>query len=372
MIHPAPMRGPAHRFIPIAALTATVLAALCAPSVAAADPISWATGEISDALSGVAGDGVRAMTQWAADGAAWLVTRCFDAMAQTSDPRLSSDWFTASYARMTLIGVGLSAPCFLLGLLQALIHRDGAVLGRVVAALPASALLTGGAVGVAQLLLGATDQASRWLVVASGRDLAAFGDVLAKSFVVAPGSSMFVVFLVSILAAVFALVLWVELLIRSALVYVLLGFFPLVAAAMVWPAAAAGARRVVRLLVAVILSKLVAVGVVCMGVAAIGSSGSAGTQFQGLLVGCGMIGIACLAPSATHRLLPLLEESVQVRGNVTVGGGARQATQMLTTQQRAVSALGAQRAHPSGAGSAASGGANAAGGAMRVAGGGMT
>ena len=251
------------------------------PETASANPIDWAGSEIGGVISGVAGDGVRAVTQWAADGAAWLVMRCFDAMSQTTDPRVSSAWFAESYARMTLIAVGLSAPCFLLGLLQALIHRDGAILGRVVLALPLSAFLTGGAVVVTQLLLGATDEASRWLVAASGRDLTGFGTTFAKAFVVAPGASLFVVFLVSLFAAVCALVLWIELLIRAALVYVLLGFFPLVASAMVWPAAAAGVRRVVRLLVAVILSKLVAVGVVCMGVAAVSSDGSAESQFQG-------------------------------------------------------------------------------------------
>lgn len=338
---------------------------LFVPATASANPIDWAGDRIGGAISGVAGDGVRAITQWAADGAAWLVIRCFDTMSDTTDPRVSSAWFAESYARMTLIAVGLSAPCFLLGLLQALIHRDGAILARVVMALPLSALLTGGAVGVTQLLLGATDEASRWLVAASGHDLAGFGTTLAKAFVVAPGASLFVVFLVALFAAVCALVLWIELLIRAALVYVLLGFFPLVAAAMVWPAAAAGVRRVVRLLVAVILSKLVAVGVVCMGVAAVGSDGSAESQFQGLLVGCGMIGLACLSPMAVHRLLPLLEESVQVRGNVSLGGASRGVLQTQGTfgaAQRARSALSAGRA-------ATNGGPGAgAAGDMRVAG----
>ena len=96
-------------------LIALLLAgALLAPETASANPIDWAGGEIGGVISGVAGDGVRAVTQWASDGAAWLVMRCFDAMSQTTDPRVSSSWFAESYARMTLIAVGLSAPCFLL------------------------------------------------------------------------------------------------------------------------------------------------------------------------------------------------------------------------------------------------------------------
>ena len=220
--------------------------ALLAPETASANPIDWAGGEIGGVIRG----SPAMVSARYSVGCRWRGVarmRCFDAMSQTTDPRVSSAWFAESYARMTLIAVGLSAPCFLLGLLQALIHRDGAILGRVVPALPLSALLTGGAVGVTQLLLGATDEASRWLVAASGHDLTGFGTTFAKAFVVAPGASLFVVFLVSLFAAVCALVLWIELLIRAALVYVLLGFFPLVASAMVWPAAAAGVRRVVRL-----------------------------------------------------------------------------------------------------------------------------
>ena len=216
-----------------------------------------------------------------------------------------------------------------------------------------------------QLLLGATDEASRWLVAASGHDLTGFGTTFAKAFVVAPGASLFVVFLVSLFAAVCALVLWIELLIRAGAG---------LRAARLLPArrighglARSGSRRaaVVRLLVAVILSKLVAVGVVCMGVAAVSSDGSAETQFQGLLVGCGMIGLACLSPMAVHRLLPLLEESVQVRGNVSLGGASRgvmQAQGTLGAAQRARTALtaGAQSA-PGAPGAGPAGGMRVAG-----------
>ena len=36
-----------------------------------------------------------------------------------------------------------------------------------------------------------------------------------------------------------------------------------------------------------------------------------------------MIGVACFAPMAIHRLLPLLEEAVHVRGNLSAGGAAQ-------------------------------------------------
>jgi hypothetical protein len=122
--------------------------------------------------------------------------------------------------------------------------------------------------------------------------------------------------------------------VRAALIYVLLGFFPLMAAMMIWPAAAGGIRRLVRLLVSVILSKLVIVAVVSMGVAAATQSG-ASDRFEGLLVGTAMIGVACFAPMAIHRLLPLLEEAVHVRGNLSAGGAARTASSGMATMRSA-------------------------------------
>ena len=125
-------------------------------------------------------------------------------------------------------------------------------------------------------------------------------------------------------------------------VYVLLGFFPLMAAMMIWPAAAGGIRRLIRLLVSVILSKLVIVAVVSMGVAAATESG-ASDRFEGLLVGTAMIGVACFAPMAIHRLLPLLEEAVHVRGNLSGGGAARTASSGMYAMQSAQAAAAAAR-----------------------------
>jgi hypothetical protein len=256
---------------------------------------------------------------------------------------------------MTLIAAAMSAPCLMLGLIQSVMHQDGRMLGRVVAAVPGSALLTFAAVAVTRMLLGATDQMSLWLIHASGHQVGAFGAKLAEAVVATPGVSAFVVFMISTLTAICALVLWIELLVRAALVYVLLGFFPLMAVMMIWPATSAGIRRLVRLLIAVILSKVVIVGVVAMGVTAASESG-ASDRFEGLLVGTAVIGIACFAPMAVHRLLPILEEAVHVRGNLSAGGASRTALQAHSTYsagRNAMSGLRAARAQTSGGSGAA-------------------
>ncbi len=326
----------------LVAIAAGLLGLLALPPAAAANPIGdlwdWGSGLVGDAAGGVAGDGIRALTSWVADGAGWLSVRCFEAMGETSDPRPGEAWFDETYLRMTLIGASLAGPCLVLGLIQAVMQQDGRMLGRVLAAVPGSVLLTGAAVAVARMLLVATDQMSLWLIEASGRDVGAYGARMAALLSASPGTSAFVVFLISFLAAVCALVLWLELLVRAALVYVLLAFFPVMAALMIWPASAGGVRRLVRLLVAVILSKVVIVAVVAMGVAAATESG-ASDRFEGLLVGTAMVGIACFAPMAIHRLLPLLEDAVHVRGNVSAGGGMRQGQSAAMTASSTTSVV---------------------------------
>jgi hypothetical protein len=318
-----------------------VLAMLVVVPAADANPAGdlwgWGTGVFGSAARGVAGDGIRALTSWVADGAGWLADRCFAAMSATSDPRPQEGWFSDAYRRMALIGMAMSAPCLILGIIQALIHQDGRLLARVIAAVPGSVLLTFAAVAVARMLLGATDEMSAWLVATSGRDVGGYGAKMALILADSPGTSAFVVFLIAVVCAICSMVLWIELLIRAALVYVLLGFFPLMSALMIWPAAAGGIRRLVRLLVSVILSKVVIVAVVSMGVAAATDSGSS-DRFEGLLVGTAMIGVACFAPMAIHRLLPLLEESVSVRGNLTAGGAMRTAESGMSSVRSAQSA----------------------------------
>ena len=85
-------------------------------------------------------------------------------MSATSDPRPSEGWFSDAYRRMALIGMAMSAPCLVLGITQALLHQDGRLLARVVAAVPGSVLLTFAAIAVTRMLLGATDEMSLWLI----------------------------------------------------------------------------------------------------------------------------------------------------------------------------------------------------------------
>src|SRR5207248_10954790 len=92
-----------------------------------------------------------------------------------------------------------------------------------------------------ELLLAITDGASAMVLQGAPGDLGHFLSGFGSSATVATGGAAAAVMLVVFLIG--ALLVWIELLVRSALLYLLLAFAPLALAARVWPAAKGIFRR---------------------------------------------------------------------------------------------------------------------------------
>jgi hypothetical protein len=104
--------------------------------------------------------------------------------------------------------------------------------------------------------------------------------------------------------------LWVELLVRAAAVYVAVLFLPLALASLAWPAVSHWCRRLVDTLVGLVLSKFVIVTVLSLAVSALagGTSGQGnGGGFSAVLGGAALLFLAAAAPWALFRLLPFAE-----------------------------------------------------------------
>jgi len=115
----------------------------------------------------------------------------------------------------------------------------------------------------------------------------------------------FVVLLGALLVAFGAFMLWVELLVREAAVYVAVLFLPLGLASLVWPAISHWCRRLVDTLAALILSKFVIVAVLALAAGAL-ASGS-GTGFAPVLGGGALLLLAAFTPFTLLRLVPAVE-----------------------------------------------------------------
>jgi hypothetical protein len=245
---------------------------------------------------------------WVLGGAKLVLHETAGVINSTTRPQLESTWFSASYWRMAGVSALLTLPFLFAAAIQALLRSDPALLARsALGYLPLGLLAVAVAAPVTMLLLSASDELSAIVSSASGSSDVSF---LARAGALAGGisglsHSTFLVFFIGLLAVAATLTLWVELLIRSAAVYVIVLMLPLFFAAFVWPARKVWAVRAVEMLVALILSKFAIVAVLALGGAALGHTPvPSATQF---LEGTTLVMLAAFSPWALLRLLPLHE-----------------------------------------------------------------
>jgi hypothetical protein len=293
---------------------------------------------VGSAASSLVGFGVgsvlNALGSWVSDGATWLLRQIGSVMATTTTIDLGASWFTTHYEIMAALAGVVIVPILLLGIMQSIYRQNASALIRsVLVNVPLSILLTAVAVKLVQLGLAITDAMSAAIAQGAGLDSGHFlASVAVGLSVTGNGTSApaFVMF-VGGLAVVFgALMVWVELLIRAAAVYVAVLFLPLALASLAWPAISHWCRRLVDTLVALVLGKFVIVAVLSLAAGALaggttsapgGGSGAAATAapgggsgpggsgggFAAVLGGAALLLFAAFAPWALFRLLPFLE-----------------------------------------------------------------
>jgi len=281
-------------------------------------------GDLCDGVGGVVGNGVGAvvggganavlgaMVSFVVDGASWLLDRLATFIDSSTRPDLQSGWFRAAYGDMALIGMLGLLPFLLLALLQALVRQDaGMMLRAPFGYVPLAAIGTAGAVVVVDLLVQITDQLSGWVARGLGNDLSSFatgvGTALARISAPTGGAVAGLAALIGAAVVAFAaFVIWLELLLRQAAIYVAVLFFPLAFMAMVWPATAQWVRRLAQGLVAIILSKFVIVAVMALASSALDAD-VADEGFSVVMSGGALLGLAALAPYVLLRLIPVFD-----------------------------------------------------------------
>ena len=163
-----------------------------------------------------------------------------------------------------------------------------------------------------QLGLAVTDAMSSEVAQGGGLDPGHFMTGVSSALTADPGADVtgaptFILFVGALAVVVGAVMVWVELLIRAAAVYVAVLFLPLALASLAWPAISHWTRRLVDTLVALILGKFVIVSVLSLAAGALTAGGSGNGSFSAVLGGAALLLLAALAPWALFRLLPFLE-----------------------------------------------------------------
>lgn len=287
--------------------------------ICAADTIaSGAVGAIGDAAGrgvDVAADAMLGgIVGWAADGAAWLVKSIAKQMDRSTRPALGSAWFAKRYGAMRQLAISLSVLFLLAAILQAAVRRDLAMLLRAcLVALPLAMLLTFAAVTLVEAGLALTDGLTAAAVKGSGADTSeSFADLaglLSQTGTSPQQLPGLVLFLAAVLTAVLALVVWIELILREAAIYVAVAFLPICLAAMTWQQTSGWARRLAEWLMAIVLAKFTIAVAFAVAGSMLGQGRGGSGGLSALLGGCAVLLVAALSPWVLLRLIPFAEQA---------------------------------------------------------------
>jgi hypothetical protein len=279
--------------------------------------VCYAVSGAAGKVAGAAGEFVmRGVTAWVTDTAVWVTGKVGELIDKTASPDLTARWFQSQYGAMVELAGALALLMLILAVIQAVIRQDLALLLRCAFGyLPIAFILAGVAIAATGLLVAITDDMSRDLVnglgsAQSSNLLQTVGDAYTHALDQTSGVPLFGVFLGAIILAVGAFVLWLELIIRDAAIYVCVFFLPLTFVAMIWPATSRWARRLVELLVAIVLSKFVIVAILSLASAALTNTTltqSDGNTFERMIAGAALLVLAAWSPFALLRLIPMME-----------------------------------------------------------------
>ncbi len=282
--------------------------ALDAVKTVADDTVGKVVGKVvGGAASAVANTGLDAIASWVLDGTKSALEEVAGLIGAATSPDLAASWFSSTYWRVAGLSALLTVPFVFAAMLQAILHSDLALIGKVVFTyLPVSVLSVSLAAPLVTLLLSATDQMCRVVSAAAIDSGAQFLDQAgaAAGGAAALGGSPFFAVMVGLVTVAAALMLAIELLVRAAAVYVVVLMLPLAFAAFVWPARRIWAVRLVELLISLILSKFVIVAVLSLAGSALGS-GDVGVS--GLLTAAALLLLSTFAPWVLLRILPFTE-----------------------------------------------------------------
>ena len=280
-------------------IVAVTPASLCVPLVTCG-----ATSPLTSSLAhAAAGAVIDTITAALTSAAAWLVGHVIALVTGAGQVNLATPWFVARSAVMVQLLELVVVPLLLVATIGPVLRQDLRRLARVWGVgLPFAVLVGVSGAQFTQLAIGATDALCQAILGGSGAAAAASLRGLSTAMVV-PGAPQLVAAVISLLLIFGSVLLWLELVVRAAAIYVAVFFMPLALACYVWPATVSIARRTTELLAALILAKFVIVATLTLGVAAIQNAPSA----DNAVIGSAILLIAGFAPFCLLRLAPIVE-----------------------------------------------------------------
>ena len=295
-------------------------------------------------------------------GAAQKITGAIVSTITTStSPKLTASWFQRSFAPMAALGAALALLVTLIALTSAAARRDPAVLAGTLAGIVRAGVGTGLLIALTTLALQITDGISADVIRTSHQTFwSQVGTAWGSSGFGGFGSSALAM-LMAILQVIAGVIVWLELAVRNAAIYLTVLFFPVALAASIWPALSGWTSRLARLLfLFVILKPVILIVLAFAGNAALAGlslNGSLPSSAGTVIAAITIFALAAMAPWALMLIVAADAESA------AVGAGVRAAAGHAVSDGAAT--LGRVGGKVRGGASRAGGAIGAAGGAIR-------
>ena len=241
---------------------------------------------------------------------------------------LTGGWFTteggSSVTAMSSVIAGSLVLVFLfLSLIRAMFAGEFSTMWRAALVdVPIAFLATALTVVVASALLAMVDEASATLLGAEGEQLAAFGDSLADMEQLSLAGLLGILF--GLLFIIGAVLVWIQLLVRAALIYIVIAFAPITWVTRAYPGTRGIAKRGAEIAIALIVSKFVMAVSFRLGAEAMASSGVATGEvdLSAMLVGSSIMLMTAFMPWMIFKVIPAVENATSAAGPQSAAIGA--------------------------------------------------
>ena len=282
------------------------------PARLACEGATGVTSGVGGAVSGVVDSArdsaVAGLAQSFAEAGAFFLDKLGDALAATTSVDVGSAWFLERYAVMFGLSAALTLGLLLLAVVKAVIRGQGAEAVRSATLYYLAAVIASSfAPAVVYLLLQLSDRLSEALALGSPEDVDRFltgtGTLLGNLTVASPGTGSAVVFIAGLVTVLCAGILWVELLLRTAIIYVALLFAAPTFSGLVDRGLWKHSRRWVYFTVSVIFAKPVVVAVLTLAASG-AAAGDSADGFTSVFVALALLVVAIFCVGLLFRVIP--------------------------------------------------------------------
>ncbi len=315
-----------------------LMPAACAAKAA----VGGVSAQVADAAASLAAAFIGALIRGAGEAVNAVLGAVSKFMTSSTRPNVTAAAFVGTdgpYHKVAQIAALLMILFLLFAVIQQTIAgQPGELVTRIVRSVPLAVLAIVGLPWAVDQLLSLVDAICAWLLP-TGATMATIAKVYGADQLqstLSGGALSLPVLLVQIFAWLGGLVIYLELVVRDALVLITVALAPLSFAAMVWPAARGAARRIAELLAAIILSKLAIWVALLVGIDLFAKQAtSPGPDAWGqMIAGAAVLAVACFAPYVVWKLLPVAEAAVIAQGLSRQPGRAAQSAMYTANSAR--------------------------------------